>query len=486
MTADRPAAPAAPRTQPRVGGAVDVLTVYLLTLFLIPAPLVFEPLGGAGAPSTLLGVGLLVWWLWAGLVPGWRPSMIQPVHLAVALMVVAVLASYALAMMEPRTAIEVRGADRGLIRVASMVGVLLFAADGLRSMVDVDRLARRVVGLAGVVALIGLVQFVLGIDIASMIQIPGLSVNGVLVTEDRSVFLRIRSTASHPLESGILLAMALPLALYSVLSRRGSGWWQKVSLVAIGVVALLSVSRSAVLGVAVGGLVVFLGWDRRRQVVALLLSPFLLVGLRLVIPGLLGTLRSLFENVDNDPSISGRTDDYKVLAEVVTARPVTGLGFGTFIPSVYITLDNQYLLMLVETGVLGMVALVVFFLVGWFCARGARRRSTDEDDRQLTQALAAATAVAITASALFDLLSFPMLTGMTFLVVGCSAAAWRTVQTPAHRAARLLGSPDAARVGRPAGVERRRLPPGDADQPAGAGPRRLRAGRVGQRVHGPD
>jgi polysaccharide biosynthesis protein PslJ len=438
----------------RLGDPVDVLTVYLGLLFLIPAPLVFEPLGGAGQPSTLFGVGLLVWWLLAGLVPGWRPSIMQPMHGAVLLLVLAVLASYAMAMTDPRLPIEVRGADRGLIRMASLVGVYLFAADGLRSMEQINRLISRIVALASVVATIGLVQFLFGIDIAAMIHVPGLSVNGILVTEDRSLFLRIRATASHPLESGMVLAMALPLALYLVLGSRRRQLWPQLSLVVIGVVALMSVSRSAVLGVGIAGLVVFLGWDRKRQVIALLLSPFILVALRLAVPGLLGTLRSLFANVGNDPSISGRTDDYEIVMSYIAARPMTGLGFGTFIPSVYFTLDNQYLLMLVEGGLFGLVSLIIFFVVAWCCARGSRLRSTDEDDRQLGQAMAAAIAVAAIASTLFDLLSFPMLSGLTFLVVGAAAAAWRTVQSPDHLGRRLLRSPDATRIDRAAGVER--------------------------------
>ena len=78
----------------------------------------------------------------------------------------------------------------------------------------------------------------------------------------------------------------------------------------------MSVSRSAVIVVAVSFIVLLLGWPRRWRIRALLIMPFAVVGLRLAVPGLVGTLISLFKNVVNDPSVSGRTNDYGVVLDV--------------------------------------------------------------------------------------------------------------------------------------------------------------------------
>src|SRR5680860_557050 len=113
------------------------------------------------------------------------------------------------------------------------------------------------------------------------------------------------------------------------------------------------------------------------------------VALRLAIPGLLGTIVSLFTNFFNDPSISGRTQDYGVIFGVYADNPWFGRGLFTFVPRYYRILDNRYLMALVELGIIGLTAVIVFFVVGFFTARGAKRRATSADDRHIALALSA-------------------------------------------------------------------------------------------------
>ena len=42
--------------------AVHVLTIVLVVLFALPSRLTFAPLGGAGAPALVLGLGCFGWW----------------------------------------------------------------------------------------------------------------------------------------------------------------------------------------------------------------------------------------------------------------------------------------------------------------------------------------------------------------------------------------------------------------------------------------
>ena len=58
------------RRRARAGGrgsapnaALGFLVVYLVLLLLIPAQLVFRPLGSPGTPANLWAIGGLVWWL---------------------------------------------------------------------------------------------------------------------------------------------------------------------------------------------------------------------------------------------------------------------------------------------------------------------------------------------------------------------------------------------------------------------------------------
>ncbi len=82
--------------------------------------------------------------------------------------------------------------------------------------------------------------------------------------------------------------------------------------------------------------------------------PVAVVGLRLAIPGLVGTLYSLFSNLQNDPSVSGRTSDYAVVLGLFDQHAILGRGLFTFVPRYYRILDNQYLMILVELGVVGL------------------------------------------------------------------------------------------------------------------------------------
>jgi O-antigen ligase len=85
-------------------------------------------------------------------------------------------------------------------------------------------------------------------------------------------------------------------------------------------------------------------------------------------------------------------------------------------------LDNQYLGTLIETGVIGLLALILVFVVPLLCARGVRRRSARPETRDLAQSLAAAVMVGMLSFATFDGLSFPMATNLLFLLLGCCGA----------------------------------------------------------------
>ncbi len=72
-----------------------------------------------------------------------------------------------------------------------------------------------------------------------------------------------------------------------------------------------------------------------------------------------------------------------------TTRPGSGRGPGSFIAGRFHVLDNQYLLSLVEIGLVGVACLIAVFAVPMFLGRGLRRRSADDEVRNLGQMFAA-------------------------------------------------------------------------------------------------
>jgi O-antigen ligase len=214
--------------------------------------------------------------------------------------------------------------------------------------------------------------------------------------------------------------------------------------------ASLSVSRSAILAMAVTFIVLFLGWPGRWRLRALALAPLVVVALRVAVPGLVGTLLALFTNLGNDPSVSGRTSDYTVVLRLYADHPWLGRGLYTFLPRNYRILDNQWLTILIELGVVGLLVVAVFLLTAFLSALSAFRRAATARSRHLGLALAAAIAGAAVSMVTYDAWGFPLHAGLSFLMAGLSGAAWRLAR--ADRAEPLVEAPS-PRLGKRGEIE---------------------------------
>jgi O-antigen ligase len=431
-------APAAPALAARVDRRRDTLgliTVFLCLLVAVPSRLVFKPLGAGGTPAALVALFGLVAWVGAWMVPsrGVGHARHQPLRWGLTMFVIAILASYLAGVTRFLPAGELRSADRGMIALAAWCGIVLMLADGIDDRARLELVLRRFVVAATVLAAVGILQFLTGFDLSKVLKIPGLTENEPLaLINERASYRRVAGTAAHPIEYGVVLAMSLPIALHVAFTAIQGRLWRWVSVVLIATAIPMSVSRSAILGLLAGALVLLPTWPPKRLFGAALLAPVFAVAMKGVAPGLLGTLKSLFTGIQSDPSFQGRTEDYAVVGKFIAQAPVFGRGFGTFNPADYVLLDNQYLGMLIETGGVGLAALLLLFLIGIFTARGARWRSNDPDFRDLSQSLAATVMIAMVSFVTFDAFAFPMATGTTFFMLGCAGAAWRVAAEAEH------------------------------------------------------
>lgn len=429
---------------PRLG-AEWVILLYLFCLLCIPSRLVFAPLGSLGTPANVVALLALLWWFLAT-IGGQNPvRRITPLRIGVLLLTLAVLVaavagtakgwwappSLRQASDEDWTLIPVTGSelvskmtsaiDRGLVTYAGWVGILLMTAEGMRSWAGVDRVLTWGVRLACVPATIGIAQFYFDLDLARLIEIPGLSASSDIgAIDSRSVLNRVSSTATHPIEFGVAMVSFSFLALHRAIFKRRLLTWLPVVL--IGLAAAMTVSRSAILAGALGGVVLFVAWPtawRRRAIIAL---PFAVVGVRLAAPGLVGTIRSLFENLGNDPSITGRTSDYGPVVALFAENPWIGRGLFTFVPRYYRIIDNQVLMILLEIGVMGLLAFLVLTLAAILEARLVLKRSAIFERRMVAAVLLAALAAVLGSYFTFDAWSFPMVGGLTFLLLGLCGA----------------------------------------------------------------
>ncbi|WP_181038893.1 O-antigen ligase [Arthrobacter sp. Y81] len=405
--------------------AVTVLTVYLFLLLAIPSNRSVAALGGAGAPAALFALIAMLWWCWYH-VQRPTPSLArdsQPIRIVMFVFVAAALASYAAGASRALPPAEINALNLGLLRVAAFAGILLLATDGIPNRARLMTLLRWVCFLGGVFAALGLLQFFTGQSFVEKLNIPGLSVSDFGALQDRGGFNRSVSTARNPLEYAFVLSMILPIALTLALHDTGTRLllrWFPVGTITLA--ALLSVSRSAIIGVLVAIVVLLPSWSpevrRRAGVVAVVLLGMVWA----LVPGMMGTLKGLFGG--QDPSIKSRTDSYDVVSTFVGMNPFLGRGFGTFLPE-YRILDNQYLVTLIDMGIVGLAALCAVSGVGFVTSLAARRHYTETILAKLGPALAASLAAGAVLTGFFDALSFPQAAGMLFLVAGLCGAYWR-------------------------------------------------------------
>lgn len=444
----------------RIDGAT-LACVYAGLLLIIPARLVLSKIPLTMPPSLLIALGLGV--LWTGthfvntLSIGKGRNMVRT---ALVVYLCAHLSTFAVATRRFLPPDELKLGDSAMVRVLGTVAIAVFICDGIMHRDRLDRLLKLVVGAVSVVAFVGLLQFALGVDLAAYVSLPGLrdQDTGYSAIESRSIFRRPTGTTNHPIEFGLVCAATVPLATHYLFQALDSHtpvkrWYFCLSIIGLG--AILSLSRTAILGLVVGAIVMVSTLPRRRKMAMLTIGGGAFIGIGVAVPGLLGTIRGMFVNIGQDPSVSGRTDDYETAGAQIDLNPLLGRGFGTYIPTKYQFLDNQYLLTLVENGYIGLFALIGIFLSAIFAAVAVRRLTTDPNTRGLAAALIAALLVIGIAAATFDMLSFGIATGMAFLLIGASGALLRVVKRDAPPAVETSRAFDTIRALQPIRVKPR-------------------------------
>jgi len=415
-----------------------MLVALVVCLVGLPSVLIVAPLGAAGTPAGVLGDILLLIVAATRLARNGRRRLApNPVLRALLAFVAAMCVAYLAGALRPITGEELTSADRGLLTLASWSGMVLAVGTGLRSRASLDTLLKVLAGAGGVLALVGVVQFFSGVNVAEHISVPGLTANHALAgLSVRSGFARVSGTALHAIEFGAVLSLILPITLhYAVFEARNSRrrwWWLCVGLTAFAIP--LTVARSAILGlVIVVSLLFAFSWNRKQRLRALMIAPFALVILKVIVPHLIGTLTHLFTQAGDDPSIQNRLGDYQAAGYYISQSPLFGRGPFTFLADMYRTFDNEYEGMLVEAGIVGLLALLALIIIPALTAL-MRRRGADSETRSLAFALFTSMMVALATFFTFDAFAFPMCMGVFFVLVGAIAClAQQQAVAKAHR-----------------------------------------------------
>jgi O-antigen ligase len=417
---------------PRAADGATLVTLFIVLQLIIPARFVISRLPLSLSPASVIALLVGMCWLCAqftntlGVAKGKNP-----VRTMLFLYVCSVLASYGFATYGYLPPDELNQADRALVLALASAGMALGVCDGVRGCDRLDLVLKTVTAIGAFVAVIGILQFLFDLDLTQYFKLPGLrstSEDGFIF--ERSALRRVTGTTGNPVEFGVVCAMLLPLAVHFATKAGGRAhparrWWLCAGLIAAGL--MFSISRSAVVGAAAAGVVLFLGWPGRRRTRAVLAGLGFLALIKVIAPGLLGAIYGLFANIGNDSSVQYRTHDYGTAYTEIAKHLWLGRGPGTWYAPKHQWFDNQYLLSLVEVGVIGLVAFMGIFLAGIYAALRARFMSSDPADRDLGLTLVAMLVVPIVTCATFDFASFKTVTALAFLIAGAAGSLLRTV-----------------------------------------------------------
>ncbi|MET8865559.1 O-antigen ligase family protein [Nonomuraea sp. NPDC004580] len=421
----------------RGADSATLCAVFVVVLILVPARQVIGGLPFDLTYAEAIGLIAAAWWCCAHLTStlgaAKGPNMVR---YAIYFYVITFLVTYAYTTAGFLPSYELALSDHVLVITVGVVGMALLAVDGMSGHDRLDLVLKTLVVAGAIMGVIGGLQFLFSLDLTQYLQMPGSRLRTVEETIlQRNGVNRVASTATHPIEFGVVSAMVLPLALHYAFDawERGAPalrWWFLCALVAGGMA--FSASRSTVLGLVASGLILLAGWNKSRRLRAGAGLIGFLVLLRLFVPGLLGAIIGLFSNLDNDESLRWRTNDYSSALAEFARHPWLGRGNGTWFPPHHPVFDNQYLLTAVQGGVFGLLGFVGLFVIGMLAALRARRISTDARTRDLGLTLAAALAVPLLGCATFDLNSFTTANSLAFLLIGLAGALLRLVRRDAR------------------------------------------------------
>lgn len=241
--------------------------------------------------------------------------------------------------------------------------VFLVVCAVLRAIDDLVWAAKVIVLAFTAAALVGIVENTTGYrPVAAIFGSVSPLLNATLTT--RGGFKRPRGTFEFAQEFGLVLAFVAPLAIAWITLRRRS-LIPIVACALIVTVSLLTISRSAVIAMGTGALVLVL-FSRSRTIRA---AAVIGAGGVLIATLVFSSWWAAFSGSDTTASVEARFDRPPVVANLVADHPWTGLGLSGIEDEVPVT-DNQYVLTYAEVGVVGTVALGAMWLgvvaaLGW-------------------------------------------------------------------------------------------------------------------------
>jgi putative inorganic carbon (HCO3(-)) transporter len=291
------------------------------------------------------------------------------------------------------------------------------------------------VAIAGLViggavsAMFAVIQVGTGIDLAPMFRLPGLKADDSVLVSNlmRNGIDRPQGSAGHPLELSAVLTVLVPLAIGLFLNaraRRARSWPWALCVLIIGAGALVTVSRSAAIGVIAALVIMCWRWPLTR-LAGLLVTA--IAGLAIGVATQIKVLTALvqtFVGSSTDPSIRSRQNGIAYVTSHYRDHFWFGQGTGSYPASDNPVLDNQYLSRLMESGAVGLVTMVFAFAIGLILAVRSSTAS-DAATAELGSGISGAAAALIVIATILDTGGFVQISTLIWMIIALAGVACR-------------------------------------------------------------
>jgi hypothetical protein len=316
---------------------------------------------------------------------------------------------------------------------------------------EIDFLARILAGGGAVLAVMALVEAGTSFNVFDHLRtvLPFLQFHASEIPQlHRGGSLRAYASAQHPIALGAALCVLLPLAVYQARTSGRRRWWAAAAFMGLAVLVTRSRTPIVILGAEVFVYLLLRAREAKRLLPGLVL---MLLVAYIAVPGSVGAIKDSFfpkgglvAEQKFKPVGSGRLATLgPAVDQEFKPRPIVGEGFGTRVtrpdarvpvPNAPI-LDDQWLGVLVETGVVGTFALAWLFLRSLRRMGGAAKRDMSPRGWLLAATTASAAGYAV-GMFFYDSFEFVQVTFLLFIVLGLGAAA--ALSPPAEREAEAL------------------------------------------------
>jgi hypothetical protein len=375
----------------------------------LPIPLPLD----ATLDRPVLGLIVAIWIASASSLIGVRRLSMGPVHWAFAIFALIAVTSVLLNFPTLQRLEQVDVPVKKLALLFSYGLLFSVVASSLRP-TEVRRLIVFMVGLASITAIGVIVEYRTGFNAFytwGEKLLPGVTPPADIGTYDSIGRKTIVGPTIHPLAAAMMLSLVLPFAVMGLLrteDRRAKVFYAVAAALMIGAAA--ATQRKTAFIVPAICLVVLTAYRPRMLLKRAPLGVLLAVGIAVAAPGALaGVVDQLKPSAFTGVlTTQDRISDYDAIRPEVVNHPLFGRGYDSFDQKRYRILDNQYLTLVVNVGILGVLGYLGIMLSAFLLAHRCAR-SYDPDRAWFGPAAASAVIGLTIGSALLDTLALPQL-----------------------------------------------------------------------------